>query len=321
MKNTVIKLVVILAVVIGCILLFYNKNSDSGKYKIGIMQPVEHEALDQARLGFIDGLKEAGYIDGENIEIDYKNANGDQANNNTIADTFASQKELILAIATPSAEAAANKIKDIPILFTAVTDPVSVGLVKSVDNVGGNISGTSDRVYVSEQIDILLDTKPTIKTIGLLYSSAENNSVLLINEAKEYLKSKNIAYKDMSVQNANDVLQVLQNAVGDINAIYIPTDNTIATAMPTVARVALENNLPVVPGAAEMAKDGCIGTIGVSYYDLGKQTAKMAVSILKKEKKVSELPVEYPANKVVKINEDVINKIGLILPEKYKEKN
>ena len=291
-------------------------NVDSNVKKIGIIQPIEHESLDAARKGFIDGLAEQGYKDGENIRIDYKNANGDQSNNNTIADTFVNDnKDLVLAIGTPSAQSMANKTKKIPILFTAVTEPKEAGLVESNESVGGNLSGTSDKVLVNKQIDLLLEVKPDIKNVGLLYSSAEDNSLFLINEAKQYLKSKNINYIELSVQNSNDIQSVLENSINKIDGLYIPTDNVVASSMPTVFKVTEDKKIPIVPGAVDMVQSGAVGTIGLDYYELGKQTASMAVKILNGETTIDKLPVEYQKEEKVVINEKLINSYGLNLPK------
>ncbi|MDO5695627.1 MAG: ABC transporter substrate-binding protein [Eubacteriales bacterium] len=294
------------------------KEDANAKKKIGIIQLVEHDSLDAARKGFTDGLAEAGYNDGAQIEIDYQNANGDQANNNTIADKFANDdKDLILAIATPSAQAVANKIKDTPILFTAVTDPVSAGLVADNEKVGGNVTGTSDKIPIEKQLDMLFDLKQEIKKVGLLYCSAEDNSIAQIAEAKDILKARNIEFTEITVQNANDVQSVLESAIDKVDAIYTPTDNAIATAMSTVAQIAVPKKVPVVAGAVEMVQKGGAGTVGLDYYTLGKQTAEMAVKILKDGMKAENLPVEFSKEDKIELNEEIIGKLGLTVPEKY----
>lgn len=277
------------------------------------MQLVEHESLDAARKGFEDKIKKAGL----NIDIDYQNANGDQGNTNTIADRFANEKmDLILTIATPAAQAMVNKEKNVPVLFTAVTDPGKSGLTGSSST---NVTGTSDKTPIDKQLQLLLDLKPSIKTVGLLYSSAEENSLIQIKEAKDYLDKKGVSYIDMTVVNSNDIQSVLENKIDKIDGIYTPTDNAVATAMPTVQKIATPKKVPVVAGAVDMVKAGGTATIGLEYYKLGEQTADMAVSILKGEKKVADIPVEFAKENITEFNDANMKDLGIDIPEKYKK--
>lgn len=291
-----------------------------GKKKIGIIQLVDHESLDAARKGFVARLGELGYNDGAQVEIDYQNANGDQATNNTIADKFANgKKDLILAIATPSAQAVANKIKDVPILFTAISDPVGAGLVESIEKPGKNVTGTSDMVSIPKQLDMMFAFKPDIKTVGLLYCSAEDNSLTQIKEAKDYLKKQGKEFIDMTVQNSNDVQSVLEANVEKVQAIYVPTDNVIATSMSTVAKVTEPKKVPVIGGSVEMVQNGGTATLGLDYNSLGRQTADMAVKILKGEAKAADMPVEFAKEDKIELNEANIKALGLTVPDKYKK--
>ena len=195
--------------------------------KIGAIQLVEHPALDASYKGFIDGLKEAGYEDGKNIKIIYENAQGEQANCVTIADKLVSQRcDLIFAIATPAAQAVANKTETIPVLVTAVTDPKTAGLVESNEKPGTNVSGTSDLTPCMEQIKLLKKLVPDAKKIGLLYCSSEENSKFQISIAKKACDMNGLKYVDATVSNTNEVQQVVQSLVGKVDAIYSPTDNT-----------------------------------------------------------------------------------------------
>lgn len=284
--------------------------------KIGIIQPVSHESLDNLRKGFIEKLEEEGFKEGENIEIDYQNANGDQSNNNTIADKFVNEKkDLILAIGTPAAQSVANKTKDIPVLFAAVTNPEAAGLVKSNNDVGGNVTGTSDKVSVEKQLELLFEVKPIIKKVGLLYSSSEDNSLFSIDEAKKILDTRGISYIDLTVQNTNDIQSVLENNIDKVDAIYIPTDNIIASSMPTVYKINESKKLPIVTGALEMMQGGSVAGIGVDYKTLGKQTGEMAIKILKGEVNPDKLPVEIQKKFIREVNEDIIKKFNLTLPK------
>ena len=285
-------------------------------FKIGILQLIEHDALDASYRGFVDGLKEAGYEDGKNIIIDYQNAQGEQANCVTIGQKFVNDKsDLILAIATPAAQAVANMTKDIPILVTAVTDPAAAKLVADNNAPGGNVSGTSDLTPVEAQIELLNEITPNLKTVGLLYCSSEQNSVFQMDIAKKKLDSMGIKYIDATVTSANEIQQVVQSVVGKVEAIYTPTDNMIAAGMATVALVAEPAKLPVVCGEGGMTMLGGTATYAISYYELGKLTATQAVAILKGEKEPATMPIETLKTFDLVVNTNMVNSIGITIPE------
>lgn len=288
------------------------KEGDKKMLKIGIIQHAPHPALDAAREGFIDGLKKAGYVDGENIKIKYENASAEVATGQTIADTFANDHmDLILAIATPSAQAVAKKIKDVPILVTAVTDPADAGLVNSNDDVGGNVTGTSDLSPVKAQIEMIPEIKPDAKTVGILYCSAEDNSKLLAKMARDVIEDLGMKAEDFTVQNTNDVQSVVESMVGKVDVIYAPTDNIISSSMSTVSEVATKNKIPIIAAEEEQVKNGALCTKGLNYFKLGEQTAEMAVKILKGEKTPAQMPIEYQKDTTVAVNEDVAKKLGI----------
>lgn len=288
----------------------------TSQIKIGVLQLIEHNALDSAYKGFVDGLKEAGYEDGKNIIIDYQNAQGEQANCITIGQKFINDKsDLILAIATPAAQAIANMTKDIPILITAVTDPADSKLVANNNAPGGNVTGTSDLTPVEAQIELLKEIIPNVKTVGLLYCSSEQNSVFQINIAKKKLDSMGIKYIDIAISNLNEIQQVIQNVIGKVEAIYTPTDNMIANGMATVALMTEPAKLPVICGEGGMTMLGGTATYGINYYELGKLTSTQAVSILKGDKKTSEMPIEYLQKFDLVVNTNMIESIGLTIPE------
>ncbi len=288
----------------------------TSQIKIGVLQLIEHNALDSAYKGFVDGLKEAGYEDGKNIIIDYQNAQGEQANCITIGQKFINDKsDLILAIATPAAQAIANMTKDIPILITAVTDPADSKLVADNNAPGGNVTGTSDLTPVEAQIELLKEIIPNVKTVGLLYCSSEQNSVFQINIAKKKLDAMGIKYIDIAISNLNEIQQVIQNVVGKVEAIYTPTDNMIANGMATVALMTEPDKLPVICGEGGMTMLGGTATYGINYYELGKLTSTQAVSILKGDKKTAEMPIEYLQKFDLVVNTNMIESIGLTIPE------
>ncbi|WP_300747671.1 ABC transporter substrate-binding protein [uncultured Brachyspira sp.] len=290
--------------------------SEDKVFKIGIIQLIEHDALDASYRGFVDGLKEAGYEDGKNIIIDYQNAQGEQANCVTIGQKFINDKsDLILAIATPAAQAVANMTKDIPILVTAVTDPAAAKLVADNNAPGGNVTGTSDLTPVEAQIELLNEITPNLKTVGLLYCSSEQNSIFQMDIAKKKLNSMGLKYIDAAVASANEIQQVVQSLIGKAEAIYMPTDNMIAAGMAAVALAAEPAKLPVVCGEGGMTMLGGTATYAISYYELGKLTASQAAFILKGEKKPADMPIETLKTFDLVVNTNMINSIGINIPE------
>lgn len=292
-------------------------------YKIGINQLVRHEALDASYQGFVDALEDAGYIDGENIKIDYQNAQNDQSTLNTIATKLVNDgSDLILAIATPSAQAVANATRDIPILVTAVTDPAESNLVASNEAPGGNVSGTSDLTPVRKQIELLTQLIPNAKTIAILYSSGESNSKIQVEMAIKAAEDFNLEVVEATVSNTNDIEQVVQSLVGKVDAIYAPTDNTIASGMPTVAMVANPNGIPIICGEEGMVSKGGLATYGIDYYKLGRLTGEQAVRIIKDKAQTATMPIEYlPENEYsLTINEEVADQLGIEIPEELSSK-
>lgn len=286
-------------------------------YKIGVCQLVQHDALDAAYNGFIDGLKEAGFEDGKNLKIDYQNAQGEQANCATIASKLVNdQDDLILAIATPAAQACANATSDIPIVVTAVTDPAESGLVESNEAPGKNVTGTSDLNPIDEQMDLLVKLVPDAKKVAVLYNSSETNSKIQADMAKTAGEALGLEVTDATVSNSNEIQQVVQSLVGKVDAIYAPTDNMIAAGMATVAMVANENKLPVICGESGMVEAGGLATYGIDYYELGKLSGAQAAKILNGEATPAEMAIEYlDASKLqMSINEDVAKQLGIEIP-------
>lgn len=291
------------------------KDAKQKMLKIGVVQLVEHVALDASYQGFVDGLAEAGYVDGQNIKIDYQNAQGEQANCVTIANKLVNDKDdLILAIATPAAQAVANLTRKIPILVTAVTDPETAKLVKSNAKPGTNVSGTSDLTPVAAQISLLKKILPNAKKVGLIYCSSEQNSIFQINLAKEACKKEGLSFVEATVSNSNEVQQVAQSLVGKVDAIYVPTDNMLAAGMATVAMVANSAKIPTICGEKGMVDAGGFVTYGINYYELGMQTAKMAVEILRDGKKPADMPIQYLEKCDLAVNEETAAKLGITVP-------
>lgn len=295
--------------------------SSQKQIKIGVVQLVEHPALDAAYKGFVDGLKKEGYEDGKNIKISYENAQGEQANCQTIANKLVNEKsDLILAIATPAAQAVANTTKDIPVLVTAVTDPASSKLVASNDAPGGNVTGTSDLTPVDDQIKLLKQIVPNAKKVGMLYCSSEANSKFQIDIAKKSASALGMESVEATVSNSNEIQQVTQSLVGKVDAIYIPTDNMISAGIATVSMVTQPAKIPLIVGESGMIEKGGLATYGINYYDLGLVTAKQAVKILKDGAKPATMPIEYSKNCELTLNNDVAAKIGITFPQELLDK-
>ncbi|NLZ82110.1 MAG: ABC transporter substrate-binding protein [Clostridiales bacterium] len=292
--------------------------SGSKVFTIGINQLVKHAALDASYQGFVDALAEAGYKDGEKIKIDYQNAQGDQSTASTIATKLVNDNnDLILTIATPAAQAVANITKDIPILVTAVTDPAASGLVASNEAPGGNVSGTSDLTPVKKQMELLTQLVPKAVDVAVLYCSSESNSKIQAEIAIEEGTALGLNVFEATVSDSNEIQQVVQSLVGNVDAIYVPTDNIISDGMATVASVANGNGIPVIVGEEGMVDKGGLATYGVDYYKLGQLTGKQAVKIIEGKAETATMAIEYIPDEecTLKINEDVATQLGIAIPE------
>ena len=283
--------------------------------KIGVVQLVEHAALDAAYQGFVDGLKEAGYEDGKNLTIDYQNAQGEQANCVTIAQKLVNdQNDLILAIATPAAQAVVNFTDTIPVLVTAVTDPASSKLVNSNELPGTTVSGNSVLNPVDAQVRLIKRILPDAKKIAFLFCSSEENSYFQVGLAKKTADEIGLEYVDATVSSSNEIQSVVESLVGKVDAIYAPTDNMIAAGMATVSMVSTPAGIPVFCGEAGMVDNGGFATYGLNYYELGKQTAAMAVDILENGKNPAEMPIQYLEKCDLAINMEAAEEMGIEIP-------
>lgn len=283
--------------------------------KIGISQIVEHPALDASRKGFIKALEDAGYVDGKNIKIDYQNAQGDQAVAQSIAEGFVSDsKDLILAVATPSAQASYNATKDIPILITAVTDPVAAGLAKSLDKSGTNVTGTSDATPIDKQFALIKELLPASKKVGIVYNTSELNSEVQVAQAKEISKKYGLELIVKGVTNVNEVAQVLDSLLKEVDVLYTPTDNLIVSATPLVVQKALENKKPLIGCIEDQVNQGALATETIDYYKLGYQTGEVAVKILKGEKPDS-IAIKTLEKTDLMINEKTAKTLGIVISD------
>ncbi|TFI70287.1 ABC transporter substrate-binding protein [Carnobacterium divergens] len=281
-----------------------SKSENKKEVKVGVLQYMEHNSLDQARKGFVAELKDAGYEEGKNMTLDYQNAQGDQSNLKSMSERLVKNKnDVILSIATPAAQSVVNETTTLPVLFTAVTDAVSAGLVTSNEKPGGNVTGTSDMVPIDEQTDLLLSIVPEAKTVGIIYNASEKNSEIQSKLAKKALEKSGVKVKEVTVSSTNDVQQVMTSLAKQVDGIYIPTDNTLAKTMSTVGEIAEAAKIPVIAGSTDMVEEGGLATYGINYEKLGRQTGKLAVKILKGEAKPEELSIETSKNLELVVNQ------------------
>ncbi len=286
------------------------------KANVGIVQLVEHEALDKVNKGFVDGLASKGFKEGEKVTYDRQNAQADQSNLQNIVNRFINNKvDMIFAIATPSAQTAANLTKDIPIVASAVTDYKTAKLVKDVNKPGTNVTGTTDMNPIKEQVDLLLKIVPNAKTIGTIYCSSEVNSQLQVDVLKKAAEAKGLTVKEATVSNVNDIQQAARSIIGDVQAIYLPTDNVMASAIPTLITVTNEAKIPVICPEAGMVKSGGLATLGIDYYKLGFQSGEMASEILNGKAKPQDMAIQSQKEFQVTLNQKAADAIGIKFPE------
>ena len=281
---------------------------------IGVVQLVQHDALDASNKGFVDGLKEKGYEDGKNIKIDQQNAKGEQVNAQTICKQFSDEKkDLIFAIATPAVQAAYNATKDIPIVFTAVTDPVKADVAKDWKSSGTNVTGTSDKVPVDKQIELLKKIIPKAKTVGVIYNNVETNSIIQVYELKAAAQKQGLAVKEVSVTNVNEINKNLESALGEMDVLYIPTDNTVASGYALVGKLCLEKNIPIIGAEEAVVNKGGLASIGIDYYELGKEAGHKAAEVLD-GKKTSQIEITTLSEMSFAINTSVAEKLNIKIP-------
>lgn len=321
-KNIGIKLglmaVMAASVLTGC----GNKDSDQpatndkANVKIGIAQIVDHTSLNTIRDAFKEEMMALGYPESS---MDFQNAANDTSVLNSIMQKFAAdKKDAIVAIATPTAQAAANFAKETPIVFSAVSDPIGAGLLTSIDKPDKGITGTSDEIQVDQILDLALTINPEIKTLGFMYNPSEANSVSNLGKVKTYCETKGIDVVESAVTTISDVQTNAQVLTTKVDAIFAPNDNTVASAMSALASEANKAKIPVFVGADSMVMDGGFATVGIDYTDLGKETAKMVDAILN-GKTAADLPVKvFKDNLNVYVNESVMNTLGITLPDDVK---
>ncbi|HFU4465280.1 TPA: ABC transporter substrate-binding protein [Streptococcus suis] len=278
--------------------------------KVGVLQYMEHESLTAAREGFVAELEASGYKEGEKLVLDYQNAQGDQANLQTISEQLIGENDIVLAIATPSAQSLATVSTETPIVFTAVTDPLSADLVESIEKPGGLLTGTSDQAPIDKQVELLGQAVPDAKTVGILYTTSERNSEVQVGQAKKLLEKAGYKVVVKGITSTNEVQDATTSLMKDVDALFIPTDNSVASTMTMIGELSVEHKVPVIGGSTDMVDEGGLLTYGTNYEALGRQTAKMAIKIIEGAK-VSETAVEYPETVSLHVNEEMAKKLGI----------
>lgn len=284
------------------------------KVTVAVTAIVEHPALDATRDGVKKALEEAGYKDGANLTFRYESAQGSPATAAQIAQKFAGENpNVIVAIATPSAQAMVTATQTIPIVFTAVTDPVAAQIVKDRQAPGGNVTGISDFSPLEAQFDLIKELVPAAKKIGVVYNPGEANSVALLNAVKALAPARGLQIVEASAGRTADVSAAAQSLVGKVDAIYLPTDNTIISALGTVLAVGADNKLPVFTGDTESVQKGSVASIGFDYFQVGLETGAVVVRVLKGEKP-GAIPVKNASGSNLVVNAKAAAAMGVTIP-------
>ncbi len=304
----------VVGILLTSLISLHQLKSDKKKdvFRIGISQFITHQSLDATREGFVDELTKQGYVEGKNIEIDLQNAQGEQRNLKTISQQLAESSDVVLAIATPSAQSLANTTQTTPVIFSAVTDPVSAKLVESREHPGGNVTGTSDQSSdaISTQINLIKKVLPKAKTIGILYTQSEPNSVVQKDEAKRLLEEKGFTVVEKTILDSNNVKAAAESLMAEVDMVFVPTDNIISSTMETVKQVSIKHKVPVFGGSTEMIAVGGLYNYGTNYEELGRQTARMLIRVLKGEKP-ENIAVELPEKLELHTNQEMADALGI----------
>lgn len=312
----------IMAIVMsGCLLAGCSSKPESEIPKVGVAQIVSHTSLNEIRDSFTREMKNLGYVDGKTIELQYQDAANQTSNLNTIMANFADEKEdVIVAIATPTAQVAANYSDDIPVVFSAVSDPVEAGLVESLEKPGGNITGTCDEIQIDQMLALAKSIQGDIKKVGFLYDAGEANSVSNLKKAKSFCKKNNIELIEATGKDLTELQSAMMNLLDQgVDIVFSPNDNTVASGMAALADMAREAGIAYYVGADSMVKDGGFATVGINYTKLGEDTAHMVDAILK-GKSPKDIPVKvFKDDLSIYLNEAYLKDLNIQLPEKIKQ--
>ena len=288
---------------------------------IGVLQFVSHRALDDIYQGMIDQLKKEGYEDGKTAKIVFQNGQADQSKLTSMSQHLINEKaDILVGIATPSAQALANQTSDIPIILGAISDPKSAGLVEDNNKPGGNITGVSDQSPVEAQLELVNSLLPNKKKMGILYSSAEDNSSSQVKKVKEQAEGQGYQVTEYAVPSTNEISQMMQVLAREVDFLYIPTDNTMANAMQTIVDVANQYKLPVIPSVDTMVEQGGLATVGINQYELGVQTGKMVAEVLKGNSIPATTPIYTFETGDIIINQKQAEFLGISIDKEIRDK-
>ncbi len=334
MKRLVGSILVIVGFLVFAAFSYYSGNTDANsadsssepavqeeqKIKIGLIQFIAHESLDTISQGAIEALEEAGYVDGENVEIDYQNGQGDQSNLSSIATQFINDDvDLIIAVATPAAQAVANATSDIPIILAGITDPEGAGLVESNDQPGNNVTGVSDMSPVDEQLALIRQLHPDAKKLGIMYASSELNAKVQGDMAEELASDYGFEAVVQTVNTTNDVNQASTQLASEADVIWVPNDNIVAAAFPTLIENTNAAGVAVYPAVDIMVAQGGVATMGINQYFLGFQSGQMAADILQNGTDPAQTPIQLAENLDLVINYEQADRLGVTITDEMKE--
>ncbi|MEG3312303.1 tryptophan ABC transporter substrate-binding protein [Streptococcus parasuis] len=318
-KNLLATIIALTVMVVAALFLTQkeqnNSTNSTAKVKIGVLQFVTHDSLDEIYKGIKAGLEEGGYTTTENLSIDFMNAEGDQSQVQTMSKKLVDNgNELLIGIATPAAQGLANATTELPIIMGAVTDPVGANLVTDLKNPGGNITGVSDQTPVADTVSLIKEITPDAKTIGVLYSSNEDNSKIQVAEFKTAAEEAGYTVLEYAVASSNELASTVEVASSKVDALFTPVDNTVASAFSTVVSVANKSKTPIFTSVEDMVEGGGIASVTLSQYDLGVATGKMAAKILDGANP-ADTPVQIFNEGTIVVNQKVANELGITLSD------
>ena len=322
MKKTIMNKVITAGIVTAALASSSTVYAEKETYTIGIEQFAEHGSLDNCREGFLEGLAEEGLVEGENLTVEYKNAAADMGTAGQISDSFVSSDvDLLCGIATPSAQSCFNAAmdKEIPVIYTAVTDPLAAELADEEGNPVEEITGTSDKLPIQQQLEMIRTMLPEAETIGILYTTSEANSESAIKEYEALAEEYDFTIETAGITATADIPLAAQGLLEKVDCITNLTDNTVVSSLPAILEMANEAKIPVFGSEIEQVKIGCLAAQGLDYVELGRQTGKMAAQVLKGEKKASELPYETIEEASLYINEKTAENLGIEIPSELKD--
>lgn len=321
-KVRVLAIVAVMLLIVGLKLVFdYQKEGASTgtkeekTVKVGVLQYTSHPALDEIYQGILSSLAEAGYVEGENMEVDFQNAQGDQSKLNTMSQQLITGKtDVLVGIATPAAQALANNTTEIPLILGAVTDPIGAGLVTDLERPGGNITGLSPQTPIKDQVELIQKVLPEAKTFGILYSAAEDNSIFQVKAMTKAAEEAGYKVKEYPVSAITDISTIVQGLSSEVDFLYLPTDNMIASAMSIVADIGTKNNMPIIPSVDTMISQGGLAGVGLNQFELGKAIGRMTADVLSGKSEPATTPIESYTKGEIIVNLAQAERLGITLP-------